>query len=233
MIGGCFFGYDKNVNSPLQGSQSIIQKTHTIMKYDPKIHHRRSIRLKGYDYSKAGAYFITICCQNMRDRFGKITFDEEKCQSIMELNELGKIAYEEWAKLPDRFPNIELDTYQIMPNRMHAILLISPPSARSTLAVDLSEKNENIISNQNIETGAGASPAPTVGEIVGAYKSLVATSCLKIFIQKNKTMGKLWQRNYYEIIIRNVYSYGKISDYIINNPAKWTEDKFFKYSKSN
>lgn len=196
--------------------------------------------MKGYDYSKAGAYFITICCHDMRNRFGEITFDEEKCQSIMELSELGKIACEEWAKLPDRFPNIELDTFQIMPNHMHAIFLISPPSVRSTLAVDPPEKNKNIASEKNLEIWAGASPAPTgesqvksctaptVGEIVGAYKSIVATSGLKIFIEKNKMMGKLWQRNYYEIIIRDVYAYGKISDYIINNPAKWTEDKFFK-----
>jgi putative transposase len=215
------------------------------MKYNPKIHHRRSIRLKGYDYSKAGAYFITICCHDMRNRFGEITFDEEKCRSIMELSELGKIAYEEWAKIPDRFPNIELDTFQIMPNHMHAIFLISPPSVPSTLAVDPPEKNKNIASEKNLEIWAGASPAqtgewqvksctsPTVGEIVGAYKSLVATSCLKIFIETNKMMGKLWHRNYYEIIIRDVYAYGKISDYIINNPAKWTEDKFFRQKYRN
>ena len=74
---------------------------------------------------------------------------------------------------------------------------------------------------------AGASPAPTIGDVIGAYKSLVANECLKIFKSKNETMGKLWQRNYYEHIIRNEKSYHTISDYIINNPAKWNEDKFF------
>ena len=75
---------------------------------------------------------------------------------------------------------------------------------------------------------AGASPAPTVGDIVGAYKSLVANACLEIYKTKNETMGKLWQRNYHEHIIRNEQSYQTISDYIINNPAKWNTDKFCK-----
>jgi putative transposase len=68
---------------------------------------------------------------------------------------------------------------------------------------------------------------PTVGDIVGAYKSLVANACLEIYKSKNETMGKLWQRNYYEHIIRNLQSYETISNYILNNPAKWQEDKFY------
>ena len=76
--------------------------------------------------------------------------------------------------------------------------------------------------------GAGASPAPTlVGDIVGAYKSLVANSCLDIYKSKNEIMGKLWQRNYYEHIIRNEQAYQNISNYIINNPANWNADKFY------
>ncbi len=67
----------------------------------------------------------------------------------------------------------------------------------------------------------------TTGDIVGAYKSLVANGCLDIFKTKNKTMGKLWQRNYHEHIVRNEQSYHAISKYIINNPAKWRDDKFF------
>src|SRR5665647_890283 len=86
------------------------------MKYNPQIHHRRSIRLKGYDYSQAGAYFITICCQDRECRFGKIENDE------MILNEYGTIAYNEWNKLSDRLSNFELDVFQIMPNHMHGII---------------------------------------------------------------------------------------------------------------
>ena len=77
------------------------------MKYNPLIHHRRSIRLKGYDYSKAGAYFITICCEDRIHRFGKVSGDE------MILNQSGTIAYNEWINLAERFPNFELDVFQI------------------------------------------------------------------------------------------------------------------------
>ena len=74
--------------------------------------------------------------------------------------------------------------------------------------------------------GATARVAPTVSDIVGAYKSLVANACLDIYKSKNETMGKLWQRNYYEHIIRDEQSYQSISEYITNNPAKWVGDKF-------
>ena len=81
------------------------------MLYNPAFHHRRSIRLKGYDYAQAGLYFITICCQNRIWRFGEIINGE------MLLNEFGEIAYNEWIKLTERFPNFELDVFQIMPNQ--------------------------------------------------------------------------------------------------------------------
>jgi hypothetical protein len=86
------------------------------MKFNPQIHHRRSKRLKGYDYSQAGAYFITICCADRKCSFGKIEKDE------MILNEFGTIACNEWNRLPERFSNFELDIFQIMPNHMHGIM---------------------------------------------------------------------------------------------------------------
>ncbi|MEO9145446.1 MAG: transposase [Ginsengibacter sp.] len=196
------------------------------IKYNPKIHHRRSIRLKGYDYSQAGAYFITICTNDRKCVFGEITNGE------MMLNDYGKIANDEWEKLPQRFPNFELDVFQIMPNHMHGIVLLNE-SVGAGLAP---AQNDN---------GATARVAPTktVGDIVGAYKSLVANECLKIFklnwetvnragvnragVNPAPTMGKLWQRNYYEHIIRNEQSYQTISNYIINNPDNWSSDKFF------
>lgn len=192
------------------------------MKYNPKIHHRRSIRLKGYDYSQAGAYFITVCCQDKELRFGKIENDK------MVLNEFGTIAYNEWNQLPERFSNFELDDFQIMPNHMHGIMVLN---VGATLAV--AHDNETDDNNR-----AAESPAPTIGDIVGAYKSLVANECLKIFKSKwagmngagmnpAPTMGKLWQRNYYEHIIKNAQSYQTISNYIITNPSKWKDDKFF------
>ena len=196
------------------------------MPYNPQIHHRRSIRLKGYDYSQAGAYFITICCQNRICRFGKIDVREPLSDSQMMLNENGTIAHNEWNKLPERFTNIELDVFQIMPNHMHGIIVLNDVGA--TLAV---APNTDVPHNTDGIKRTGASPAPTntiIGDMVGAYKSLVANTCLDIYKFKNETMGKLWQRNYHEHIIRNEQSYQTISQYIRNNPAKWNEDKFYR-----
>jgi putative transposase len=194
-------------------------------KYNPHIHHRRSIRLKGYDYSQAGLYFITICCQDRICRFGHIVGANPCGHPEMILNEYGQIAYDEWMKLSERFPNFELDVFQIMPNHMHGIIAL----VGATLAVaqnDAVAQNEMIVGN-DIRAGASPAPAKTVGDIVGAYKSLVANRCLDVFKTKNETMGKLWQRNYHEHIILDEQSYHRISEYIINNPENWTDDKFY------
>jgi REP element-mobilizing transposase RayT len=204
-------------------------------------HNRRSIRLKGYDYSQDGLYFITICCENKVHRFGKIKNDE------MVLNENGTIANNEWFKLLNRYPNFELDVFQIMPNHMHGIISLKNVGATISVAPNTENQNtenqntenqntenqntenqntENPMENIQSQIWAGASPAPTISDIVGAYKSLVANGCLKLYKSENKIMGKFWQRNYYEHIIRNENSYHTISNYIINNPAKWNDDKF-------
>jgi putative transposase len=191
------------------------------MTYNPKIHHRRSIRLQGYDYSQAGAYFITICCDKKVCRFGEIVGAEftpaQNAGAQMSLNEYGEIAYNEWGKLAERFPNFELDVFQIMPNHIHGIIVL----------------NDSVALQQN-HSGQPQGIAPTVSDIVGAYKSLVANECLKTWKSKwgdvdtVPMMGKLWQRNYYEHIIRDEQSYQRISEYIVNNPAKWLDDKFYK-----
>lgn len=203
-------------------------------KYNPNIHHRRSIRLKGYDYSQAGLYFITICCLDRNCRFGNVV------NGKMILNELGTVAYNEWGKLSERFSNFELGVFQIMPNHMHGIILLNDVGAGFTPAQNNGEIKNNAETHHDADIGATAvgarfTPAqndadiratarvaPT-SDIVGAYKSLVANGCLDIYKSKNETMGKLWQRNYHEHIIHNDQSYHRISDYIINNPAKMGE----------
>jgi putative transposase len=162
------------------------------MKYDPKLHHRRSIRLKGYNYAQAGAYFITLCVQGKKHLFGEIKENEMIC------NALGQIAYDTWGNITSNFENIELGAFVIMPNHTHHILIIK--------------------SDDNIKT---------LGEIVGAYKSLVVHTCLQ-HIKENDLgiqLGKVWQRNYYEHIIRDERSYDYISNYIVNNPMNWEKDK--------
>jgi REP element-mobilizing transposase RayT len=219
------------------------------MPYNPNIHHRRSIRLKGYDYSQAGLYFITICCQSGICRFGKIKNGE------MILNDLGKIAYDEWLHLPERYPHVLLDVFQIMPNHVHGIIGLGGVVVGATLAVaqqtnipntvaqqtntpnTVAQQNMVVQQNTVVQIRAGASPAPTpppttpttltIGNIIGAYKSLVTDKCLEIYKSRNEYMGKLWQRNYYEHIIRNESAYQNIYNYIIHNPEKWQDDKFY------
>ena len=89
------------------------------MPHTHTLHHRRSIRLKGYDYSSQGAYFVTLCCEDRKHRFGEIT------QHQMHLNDLGKIAAEWMENLPTKFPNIEIGEYIIMPDHIHAIIVIN------------------------------------------------------------------------------------------------------------
>ena len=211
------------------------------MPYNPDIHHRRSIRLRGYDYSQAGAYFITICCSDRICRFGNIIENE------MTINEFGQIAYNEWIKLTERFANFELDVFQIMPNHLHGIIVLSNNVGAGFTPTQNVENEigqpQGIVPNKNdgnnrtdiaADIRTGASPAPTISNIVGAYKSLVANDCLDIYKSNcvraglaPAHFGKLWQRNYYEHIIRNEQSYQTISNYIINNPAKWNNDKFY------
>ncbi|MEO5996110.1 MAG: transposase [Chitinophagaceae bacterium] len=141
----------------------------------------------------------------MKCRFGEIENNE------MVLNEFGIIAYDGWLNLLGRFPNIELDEFQIMPNHMHGIIVINEFFVGAGLAPDLVETRD----------------AATIGDIIGAYKSLVANECLAIFKSRNEIMCKLWQRDYYEHIISDERSYHEISNYIIANVANWNDDKFF------
>lgn len=193
---------------------------HKKLKYNPNIHHRRSIRFKGYDYAQKGFYFITICCQDRICRFGNIVNGQ------MILNEYGQIAFDEWVKLSVRFANFELDVFQIMPNHMHGIIKLNDATAGVTSAQHVSERTGFTPAQHKRQPQGIAST--TVSDIVGAYKSLVVHGCLDIYKSKNETMGKLWQRNYYEIIIRNEQSHKRTSAYIINNPKKWADDKFNK-----
>ena len=191
------------------------------MAYNPKIHHRKSIRLQGYNYAQEGLYFITICCHNRKYHFGTV----ENNQMVLSL--YGKIAFNEWLNLSERFSNFDLDVFQIMPNHMHGIIVLNPPGTKTING----GKIENCGDGVNAASmRAGASPTPTDGasinEILGAYKSLVSNQILEIFKSNDQTMCKFWQRGYYEHIIRDERAYNNISNYIINNPDNWKNDTF-------
>ena len=196
------------------------------MKYNPGIHHRKSIRLKGYDYSQTGLYFITICCQNRACLFGEIPVgaDLRVCPAPKTiLNDAGIMIESEWLKLPERFINIELHEYIVMPNHFHAILQI----VGAALVV---AQNNTVAQNDNPKgqpQGIAPTGKKTVGDMIGAFESI--TTVEYIHGVKNDDWqrfdGKLWQRNYWEHIIRNQNEYQRISEYIANNPMKWDRDK--------
>ncbi len=205
------------------------------MSFNPNIHNRKSIRLKGYDYSQTGLYFITICVQNRLCLFGEIIDGE------MKLNDAGKMVDHEWMKLPERFKNIHLHEYVVMPNHFHAILEIVGNVVGATLVVaqndgalnpvTVSCVDTDVITNIGQPQGIAPTDVPTeksktIGDIVGAFQSIVTVE----YIRGVKTMNwkpfnrKLWQRNYWEHIIRNENDYQRISKYIINNPRNWNND---------
>ncbi|MFA5374281.1 MAG: transposase [Dehalococcoidia bacterium] len=164
---------------------------------DPAIRRRRSRRLKGYDYSQAGAYFITICTHNHECMFGHISDGE------MVLNDAGRIVHAVWDGLTERFPGLELDTLTVMPNHVHGIVifvgaLLAAPS-----------------------TQGRASPAPTLGDVMRAFKSI---SAIRINRMMRRT-GSLWQRNYYEHVIRGEDDLNDIRQYILDNPTRWADDE--------
>ena len=168
-----------------------------IMNYDPDKHHRRSIRLRGYDYEQAGAYFTTICIHDRRSMFGEVEHEQ------MRLNPYGHIVTECWCDLVKHYPNVELDAFVVMPNHVHGIIVLTD--------------DDNV--------GAGLKPAPTgrhgLPEIVRAFKTF---SARRINQMRNTPGVPVWQRNYYEHVIRNEEDLEDIRQYIVGNPAQWPED---------
>lgn len=207
------------------------------MKYNPLIHNRRSIRLKGYDYSQAGAYFITICTNQRQPLFGEVLNGE------MILSEIGQIAYNEWLKTPEIRPYVSLDVFVIMPNHMQGIILINDdPTCRGVSHTPFFNPSNNAPDKAICDTSffnppdnapdkgvcdtplpeLFRSPSHSIGAIIRGYKSSV-TKQINLFDHGDSA----WHRNYHEHIIHDEKSYMRISDYIISNPANWTNDKFY------
>jgi len=196
------------------------------MKYNPDIHHRRSIRLKRYDYSQAGLYFITICTQNRLCLFGKIK------ESNLQLNDAGIMIEHQWQELIYRFDNIKLHQFIVMPNHFHGIVeSVGVPLVGTQNAEQRQTKQRPIEQPQTEQPPKGQPQgiAPTVGDVVGAFKSLSTNDYIRNVKQNNwqPFNKKIWQRNYYEHIIRNEKSYDQISEYIQTNSLKWQDDKYY------
>jgi REP element-mobilizing transposase RayT len=227
------------------------------MPYNPNYHHRRSIRVRDFDYSRPGLYFITICTKHHFRLFGEIREDE------MKLNDAGIVANNCWLEIPVHYPSVSLHDYVIMPNHVHGIIELthefhdagsqhrhagSFPDDDVCRNVKMPFATGTHISGGDVETHAVVGvqnfeplrPGPrykpclpvkrneyqqiiprSVGSIVRGYK----TGVTKWFRANTKTKT-VWQRNFWEHIIRDYRSYHAISTYIRNNPAKWSEDRF-------
>lgn len=186
------------------------------MKYDPDVHHRRSIRWKGFDYSAAGAYFVTVCVQGRECFFGKMVGGE------MVMNAAGKMVQSTWETLPERFPHLALDECVVMPNHFHGILWIVGAPLVGAPGQDIQKP----IHTRADARRAGTRPAPTLGDIVGAFKSLSTNAYIEGVNNHGwpPFAGRLWQRNYYERVIRDEEEMRAARQYIRENPATWDID---------
>ena len=188
-------------------------------RYDPKKKdHRRSIRLKGYDYAQPGAYFVTIVTQDRACLFGAVA-DEE-----MQLNNAGQIAKAAWDELPARFPSVRLDAFIVMPNHVHGIIMVGAQFIAPQKTPPTNVGAQFIVPPDGFGTATinqGAiNRAPTLGEMVRAYKA--ASTRL---IRQAGTPDFAWQRNYYEHVIRDEESLSRMRQYILNNPVRWEFDR--------
>lgn len=178
------------------------------MKYNPDIHRRRSIRLRGYDYSQAGAYFVTICTQHRECLFGKIT------DQVMRLNDAGAIAAKCWQGIPLHFPHAALDEWTVMPNHVHGIIVITDTAGRGTAC--RAPTHRAPATERFGKPVSGSLPT-----VVRSYKSAVTRH---INILRTTPGNRLWQRNYWDHVIRNETELHRIRQYIRNNPTRWQED---------
>jgi REP-associated tyrosine transposase len=211
-------------------------------------HHRRSMRLKGYDYAQAGAYFVTICTYDRACLFGDIV------DGTMQLNDAGQMVQEGWPAIAGQYSGIAIDAFVVMPNHIHGIIMIAAPGTTgpTTTPVGAQFMAPNPVPHSTTYSGPPDPPgmvdtittpvgaqfiapnpvphsnmmgamnrAPTVGEIVRAYKARVTVT----INQRRGTRGvPVWQRNFYDHIIRDDEALDRIRQYIVDNPAQWAHD---------
>ena len=161
----------------------------------------KNIRLKGCDYSTPDAYLVTVCTNEHKCIFGRI----EKRQVV--LNEIGNLVKECWQKIPEQFPNLQLNEFIVMPDHLHGIIIIRDKAREACL--------------DPAREPAG-SRKKTLGAVVGCFKSLVTRRVRRSGFFRGKA---IWQRGYYEHVVTNKADLENIRDYIANNPARWSFEK--------
>ena len=183
--------------------------------YDPEKHHRRSVRLRGYDYSQPGEYFVTLCAEDMKALFGRVV------NGRMELNAFGEIADQEWRQSSAIRHELELDEWVVMPNHLHGIVRIVGP-ARSIVGA------QGLVPLRSALAKQGGTRIPprhprSLASFVGGLKSAVKT---RINEMRGTPRAPVWQENYHEHVIRNPHELEILRDYIRHNPLRWACDRY-------
>jgi putative transposase len=180
-------------------------------RFDPDRHHRRSIRLQGYDYGSPGAYFVTICT-HLREQL----FEEPLLRSVADAM---------WQRIPRHFPHVQLDAWVVMPNHIHGVLVLTSRGEASPETVSSTKQTASARTGPAEQPiGGDASPLlhpGSLGAIVGNFKSVTAR---RINHLRGTPGAPVWQRNYYEHIVRNEQVLQAIRQYIADNPARWMWD---------
>ena len=211
------------------------------MKYNPILYHRRSIRLKGYDYSQAGLYFITICVQNRECLFGNVVNDKTI------LNDAGQMVVKWYYELENKYPDKKCHEMVVMPNHFHCIIenahgtdgrIMDAHVGASLRGRPITDERGRPITDERgrpITDGRGRpiygpnnqKYNATIGDAMDWFKTMTTNEYIRGVKNHNwkRFDKKLWQQNYWEHIIRKDGEYNRISDYIIQNPTKWFNDK--------
>ena len=177
------------------------------MRYDPAIHRRNSIRLRGYDYTQPGIYFVTICTYQRLCLFAQ--------------PELRRIAEQQWLALTHQRPHLSLDGWIVMPNHLHGLIVIEAPPD-GTPATD----SHPVVHAANVDRplgrlGINVTPG-SLGAIVRSYKSVVTRRINRL---RQTPDEPVWQRGYWERIIRDEHELEATRRYIVENPIRWAEDR--------
>ena len=175
-------------------------------RYDPDRHHRRSVRLRGWDYGRPGAYFVTVCTAQRQHLFGEVV------AAKMQLSACGRLVDVVWRRNVARMPHVDLDAFQVMPNHIHPILRIG----------DREEAESDRATRP-----AGRSLGPASGELGAIVGNLKAVCTRRINRMLQLQGASVWQRSYWEHIIRDADEFARIRDYVLTNPAHWAEDRLY------
>ena len=169
------------------------------------IRRRRSVRLRGYDYSQAGAYYVTVVTHRRRTLFGDVVDGE------MRLNDAGRLIVDGWEWLASRHQYVELDAYVVMPNHLHGVIVIAGEGGSRTAPT-----------GEDVSQRAGpAEKRKPLGRLVAAFKTVTTR---RVNLARGTPGRMLWQRNYYEHVIRSDEEWNRVREYIANNPMRWELD---------